>query len=85
MNYSLVALIHNFDDPYCKEEIISRLHNDNKASIKIFECITGLKLPKSYKDRKVYLEGLTTKDFKGIIEYKPRRERKEKGIQTATF
>ena len=84
-NYSLVALIHNFDDPYCKEEIISRLHNDNKASIKIFECITGLKLPKSYKERKVYLEGLTPADFKGMTEYKPRKKREEKEIQTEEF
>lgn len=66
-NYSLVALIHNFDNPYCKAEIISRLHNDNKASIKIFECITGLKLPKSYKERKTYLEKLTISDFKEIM------------------
>lgn len=73
-NYSLVALIHNFDDKYCKEEIISRLHNDNKASIKIFECITGLKLPKSYKERKAYLEGLTKEDFQEMAQYKPRKK-----------
>lgn len=72
-NYSLVALIHNFDNPYCKEEIISRLHNDNKASIKIFECITGLKLPKSYKERKIYIEAITSADFKGITEQKQRK------------
>lgn len=84
-NYSLVALIHNFDDPYCKEEIISRLHNDNKASIKIFECITGLKLPKSYKERKNYLEGLTPADFKGMTQYKPRKKREEKEMQKEEF
>lgn len=84
-NYSLVALIHNFDDPYCKEEIISRLHNDNKASIKIFECITGLKLPKSYKERKIYLEGITPADFKGMTEYKARKKREEKEVQTEEF
>lgn len=76
-NYSLVALIHNFDDPYCKEEIISRLHNDNKASIKVFECITGLKLPVSYKKRRVYLEGITTADFKGMTAYKTRKKNEE--------
>lgn len=84
-NYSLVALIHNFDDPYCKEEIISRLHNDNKASIKIFECITGLKLPKSYKERKMYLEGLTLADFKEMTEYKPREKKVKKEIQEEEF
>ncbi len=75
-NYSLLAEIHNFDNPYCKEEIISTLHNDNKASIKIFECITGLKLPKSYKERKAYLEGLKAADFKGVTEYNPRTNRR---------
>ena len=84
-NYDLIALIHNFDDIYCKEEIISRLHNDNKASIKIFECITGLKLPKSYKERKVYLDGLTPIDFKGMTQYKPRKKREEKEIQKEEF
>lgn len=84
-NYSLVALIHNFDDPYCKEEIISRLHNDNKASIKIFECITGLKLPKSYKERKVYLESLTPADFKEMTQYRERKRRKEKEVQKEEF
>lgn len=84
-NYSLVALIHNFDDPYCKEEIISRLHNDNKASIKIFECITGLKLPKSYKERKNYLDGLTLADYKGMTQYKSRKKREEKEVQKEEF
>lgn len=84
-NYSLIALIHNFDNPYCKEEIISRLHNDNKASIKIFECITGLKLPKSYMERKKCLEGLTPADFKGMTQYKPRKRRKEKEVQKEEF
>ena len=87
-NYSLVALIHNFDDKYCKEEVISRLHNDNKASIKIFECITGLKLPKSYKERKVYLEGLTKEDFQEMVQYKPRKKAEhteEKEVQNEEF
>ena len=87
-NYSLVALIHNFDDKYCKEEIISRLHNDNKASIKIFECITGLKLPKSYKERKEYLEGLTKEDFQEMVQYKPRKkaeQTEEREVQKEEF
>lgn len=62
--YSIVPCINNYDNPMCKAEIISRMHNDNKASIKIFECLTGLKLPKGYKERIAYLEGLTKADFK---------------------
>lgn len=84
-NYSLAALIHNLDDPYCKEEIILRLHTQNKASTKIFECITGLKLPTSYHERKNYIEGLTVADFKGMTQYKPQKKRKETKVQKEEF
>ena len=67
-NYSLAVCINNYNNPLCKEEVISRLHNDNKASIKIFECLTGLKLPKGYKERITYLEGLTVSDFKEPVD-----------------
>lgn len=73
-NYSIVPCINNYNNPMCKAEIISRLHNDNKASIKIFECLTGLKLPKGYKERIAYLEGLTVADFKEAVDYKPRKK-----------
>ena len=75
-NYSLIALVHNFDNPYCKEEIISRLHNGNKASIKLFECLTGLELPKHYRKRVEYIGNITSGDFKGIKPYK-KKETKE--------
>lgn len=82
-NYNLLPLIHYYDIPYCKNQIKERLHNGNKASIKIFECVTGLKLPKGYKERMTYLESITSSDFKELIEYKPRKkaEQKEKEIQ----
>ncbi len=54
----------------CGEKIISILHN-NKASIKVFECLTGLKLPKSYKKRIEYLRGISVSDFKDARTYKP--------------
>ncbi len=87
-NYSIVPCINYYDMPMCKAEIISRLHNDNKASIKIFECLTGLKLPKGYKDRIAYLEGLTTADFKEAVDYKPRKKAvssEEKETQKEAF
>lgn len=87
-NYSLAVCINNYDDQWCKNEVISRLHNDNKASIKTFECLTGLKLPKSYKERIEYLEGLTASDFKEPVDYKPletREKREEKEIQNEEF
>lgn len=73
-NYSLIPLIHHFDLQYCKDKIKSRLTNDNKASIKIFECITGLELPKTYKTRLEYLDTISSADFKGVKEYKPRKK-----------
>jgi len=85
LSYSLIALIHNFDNKYCKEEIISRLHNGNKASIKIFECITGLKLPKAYKDRIGYIESITSADFQNMKEYKPRKKTERKEVKREEF
>lgn len=84
LNYRLLALIHNYDIPLCKTEIISWLHNDNKASIKTFECVTGLNLPKTYKERRAYLESISSADFTGIKEYKPRKkpEKRSKRLQT---
>ena len=67
----LIALIKNFDFPACGERVISILHNDNKASIKVFEYMTGLGLPKSYKKRIEYLRGISVSDFKGMRTYKP--------------
>ena len=85
-NYSLAVCINNYNNPLCKEEVISRLHNDNKASIKIFECLTGLKLPKGYKERIAYLEGLTVSDFKEPIDYKPRKKaEKREEVQKEEF
>lgn len=87
-NYSIVPCINNYNNPMCKAEIISRLHNDNKASIKIFECLTGLKLPKGYKERIAYLEGLTVADFKEAVDYKPRKKAErteEKEVQKEEF
>lgn len=84
-NYTLAVCINNYDDPLCKNEVISRLHNDNKASIKIFECLTGLKLPKGYKERKAYLESISISDFKEAVDYKPRKKREEKEVQKEEF
>lgn len=65
-NYSIIPLIHHFDIPLCKKEVKSRLHNDNRASIKIFEQLTGLKLPKGWKKRIEYLDTITSSDFKSL-------------------
>ena len=72
-----VALVKNYDFSLCKEKIISYLHNDNKASIKAFEYLTGLKLPKSYRERMEYLESIFTTDFKGTQSYKAKHNKEE--------
>ena len=70
----LLVLIDNIDKPYCRRNLISRLHNDNLASIKTFECITGIKLAKTYKARKAQLEQITKADYADQPrQYKPRR------------
>lgn len=84
-NYSLAVCINNYNNPLCKEEVIARLHNDNKASIKIFECLTGLKLPKGYIERKTYLESISVSDFKEAVDYNPRKKREEKEVQKEEF
>lgn len=84
-NYSLAVCINNYNNPLCKEEVIARLHNDNKASIKIFECLTGLKLPKGHKERKTYLESISVSDFKEAIDYNSRKKREEKEVQKEEF
>ena len=74
----LLVLIDNFDNPLAKAGVISWLHNDNKASIKAFEVFTGIKLPKTYKERIEALKALTGKDFiKGGITFKPRQKHSE--------
>ena len=72
-----VALVKNYDFSLCKEKIISYLHNDNKASIKAFEYLTGLKLPKNYGKRMEYLESIFTTDFKGTQSYKAKHNKEE--------
>ncbi|MDE7268695.1 MAG: hypothetical protein K2N89_14645 [Lachnospiraceae bacterium] len=79
LNYRLLALIHNYDNPLCRADIISRLHNGNRASIKTFEHVTGLTLPKAYKERRKYLENISSADFVGIKEFVPRKSNNQIG------
>lgn len=65
MAYSIVVLIHHFDEPCFKEELIERLHNGNKASVAVFKKLTGLQLPRSYRERRKFLQGIDSSQFKG--------------------
>jgi len=75
-----IALVKNFDFPLCKEKIISYLHNGNKACIKAFEHLTGLKLPKSYRKRTEYLKSISSSNFKGIQAYKVKTKLENKEL-----
>lgn len=69
----LLVLIDNIENPRCRRDIISLLHNDNNASIVTFEHITGIKLAKSYKERKTQLQTITNADYGEMKQYKPRK------------
>ena len=84
-NYTLAVCINNYDKPLCKEEVKARLWNGNKASLKIFEHLTGLKLPKNYKDRMEYLDSITSADFKDPVDYKARKKQKVKKMEKEEF
>lgn len=70
----LLVLIDNIENPRCRRDIISLLHNDNDASIKTFEHVTGIKLAKTYKARKAQLEKITKADYRDMKQYKPRKQ-----------
>ena len=74
----LLVLIDNIDDPLCKNDLVARLHIDNKASRKIFECVTGLKLPATLGDTKLYMINMDSSKYKEPIEFKPRAKAEPK-------
>lgn len=76
----LLTLIDNIDNDLCKENLISWLHNGNKASIKVFECITGLKLPSTHKERVEFIQVTFKKDYKELIDFKPRKKATKKEL-----
>lgn len=66
----VLTLIDNYNKEECKQYLIENiLHLHNKASRKVFECITGIKLPKTQKSTIELLNNITSKDFTKPIEY----------------
>lgn len=68
---SLLVLIDNIDNNICKNKLITKLYGGNIANRRTFECVTGLTLPKTDKDIKLYLQTRTKDDFKEMKEYNP--------------
>ena len=76
-----LVLIDHFDDPVCKGHLCPYLITQNKGTRKLFECLTGLKLPKTNKETQEFIAGITSADFKDPIPYKKRRQPKEKELE----
>lgn len=70
----VVILSKDIKNPLSRQELIHRLHNDNKASIKIFEQFTGIKLPKNYKERIEFLATVQPEQYGEMTEFKPRKK-----------
>lgn len=62
-NMILYICAREIDNPLAKDRLIRWLYNDNKASIKMFEEYSGVKMPKTYKKRVALIERLTSKDI----------------------
>lgn len=62
-NMILYICAREIDNPLAKDRLIRWLYNDNKASIKMFEAYSGVKMPKTYKERVALIERLTGNDI----------------------
>lgn len=81
----ILVIIDNFDKELYKKKAKSILHLDNRASRKIFEYVTGLKLPKTLKGTMEYLDNITSKDFVDMQEFKPRKKYEQKEVKLEKF
>jgi len=70
--YETLVNIDNIDNDRCRQALKERLHTDNKASRKVFECVTGLKLPKTNKETMEFLDNVQKSDYKEMVEYRTR-------------
>jgi len=81
----ILVIIENFDNDLYREKAKSILHLDNKASRKIFECVTGITLPKTLKETMNILDNITSKDFADMKEFKSRKKYEKKEINLEKF
>lgn len=78
----IIVLVNNFDYEKIREEALEVLHNGNSATCKAFEYLTGLKLPRTNKEKGAFIMQLSTKDFQGRKGFKPRKKAEEKELKT---
>ncbi len=60
---TLIALANHIDEEAARVELRNWLHTQNKASTKLFEWYTGVKLPKTVKARAEFIMDLRGKDL----------------------
>ena len=72
--FELLVCIDNIEKSLCREELKARLHTDNKASRKVFQCVTGLKLPNTNRDTMAFLDSVQKSDYQDAVEYKTRKK-----------
>lgn len=70
----LLVLIDNINNPLCREALKKRLWNGNKASKKVFSCVTGIILPSTDKGTMEILETIKSEDYTSMLGYKKRKE-----------
>lgn len=68
--FELLVCIDNIEKVLCREELQARLHTDNRASRKVFQCVTGLKLPNTNRDTMAFLDSVQKSDYQDAVEYK---------------
>lgn len=85
-NLIFIFYVRNIDNPICRGKVMSWLSsNGNVASIQLFECVTGAKLPKGMKNRLKFLETFTSADIVGFQEYKPRKKPEKREVELQEF
>lgn len=72
--FELLVCIDNIEKSLCREELKARLHTGNKASRKVFQCVTGLKLPNTNRDTMAFLDSVQKSDYQDAVEYKTRKK-----------
>lgn len=72
--FQIIALINHIDDLTARQILVSRLHTTNRASTKLFEWYSGVKLPKTMKARAEYLMSLKSTDL-NKLDIPPKQHR----------
>ena len=85
----LYVMAKDIENLLAKEELCTLLHNGNTISIKLFGIYSGVKMPKSHKERINLINGLTQADIKPLdvdkFINKPARSKAKKGGKNKTY